>query len=210
VVSHGAEDAAAARLTFERCEQALLRAGSLSFEYEATVDGPLQAELAGSLIMTSHATDLRADGNLGAERIFVRLHADARHLSIRGAETTYQASRPPDLNGGLVLFLTRLGLLHLLVRLAHADPPPLARRAVARWLRVEPIAVIDAEGERSDLAAAAGIVLLTRLAGGEVGTGTLWVERENGTPRERTQGLHLPRQPLAVTELYRFGTAPGW
>lgn len=107
---------------------------------------------------------------------------------------------PPALTEGLLIGLTRMGILHNVVTIAGGDDPHGTDGAVRQWIsvgdfRAGPVETIN--GTR-----AASIEFLITVSGAKVAEATLFLHPDTGLPLLRRQVVHFPQGDMRVEEAY--------
>jgi hypothetical protein len=140
-----------------------------------------------------------AEGSVQADTVADLSVGPAARLRAKGTfqgkpfEKSFDQPATPELRDALLLGLTRMGLLHNVVRLAHDQGPDHADGTVREWLR--PIKFRRVKG---------GVRYAITVGGVETGENTVLIDSKTKLPRRRTTVVHFPSGDMRVTETYRF------
>ncbi len=190
--SSGVETADPA-IRLDELEALLLSAKSVEVEFHITAEGAITADMRGTLIVEGEQLELSARGQFMTEPLSIELSTVGEEL--RGGRETdgVLGPRPPALREGILLGLTRMGLLHNVAVLAGGNPPDGTDGGVRDWVQV-----VDAQS-RSGGALHFGIIV-----GGEP-AGSADLQLEGGLPAVRQQVVQFPGGEMRVVErYYRF------
>ena len=140
-----------------------------------------------------------AEGSVHADATADLSIGPAARLRARGTfqgkpfDKSFDQPATAELRDAFVLGLTRMGLLHNVVRLAHDQAPDHADGTVRDWLR--PVKFRRVKG---------GVGYVMNVGGTETGETTLLIDAKTKLPRRRTAVIHFPAGDMRVTESYRF------
>jgi hypothetical protein len=165
------------------------RAESLFLQMERKLLSRLVQLEAKSHAEGSVQADATADLSIGPA---ARVHATGTFQG-KPFEKSFDQPATPALRDAFVLGLTRMGLLHNVVRLAHDQAPDHADGTVRDWLR--PVKFRRVRG---------GVRYAITVGGTETGETTLLIDAKTKLPRRRTAVIHFPGGDMRVTESYRF------
>jgi len=70
-----------------------------------------------------------------------------------------------------------------------------------RQLHLDPLSLVESESTRPDLSACMGHAFVVRERGRDRATATLWIDRFEGKPQERSQTVPMTVSPVS-TEVY--------
>lgn len=161
--------------SFATLESRLMRARGLNFDFDIASHGIVQVHMNGTL--DARGSDLRIlfDGEAGGEKSHGVLESDSSTLK-----------------RAVVLGLTRMGLLHNLVRILGRQSVEHAGGGMDEWVRVTNVAYDPVERKYSfDIA----------IEGKPTGAGGLWLAAD-GRPLRRQQTVHSPAGDVFVEERY--------
>jgi hypothetical protein len=165
-----------AEAIFAALEQRLLAADSLEVTARIESRGPVEAAVQGSLVIQGESILLGFEGHLDGKPVAMKLSADASRMTGGSGELTFEQERPPALDDGLVLGLTRMGLLHNLYVLSTGNPPQGTYGNAATWVTVS-------ELTREEDA----IAFAVTVDGVPSARAKLWLNTETGLPARREQ-----------------------
>lgn len=161
---------------FTTMERRMLAAMPLQLEVRSRAEGSVKADATTS-VSIGPATRLHSRGRLEGE-VF---------------EKDLDRQTSPELREAVVLGLTRMGLLHNVVRLAQDQPLDHADGTVRDWLRAVKFRRVKG-----------GVRYSINLEGKDRGTVTLLINAKSKMPVKRTAVVHFPRGDMRVTETYVF------
>ena len=175
---------------FDDLETHLLSARSVEVEFHITAEGVITADLQGTLIIESESVDLSARGQFMNQPLSIALSTDGDE--IRGGREVDRllGPRPPALREGILLGLTRMGLMHNVAVLSGDNPPDGTDGGVRDWVQV-----VDAESRSGD-------VLHFGIVVGGQPAGSAALELEGGLPALREQRVQFPEGEMLVVERY--------
>ena len=102
---------------FHGLERRLLESTGTSIDFAITADRAHQANLAGNLTMEpGNRTYLHADGTFESDSFALRLVSNGTRMQKSNGNASSDHDTPNQLNGAIVIGLTRMGLLHNLAR----------------------------------------------------------------------------------------------
>ena len=180
---------------FEELESRLLAAEVVETEFHITSTGAVASDVRGSLRVQGDHVELFAQGEFMSQPLRVELMTVGEVL--RGGQDLGQilGPTPPALREGVLLGLTRMGLLHNIAMLAGDNPPDGTDGKVREWVQA-----VDAEFG-SDGALHFGIVV------GGTPSGVFDLHLEDGLPTLREQSVQFPQGEMLVVERYSGFTA---
>jgi hypothetical protein len=193
-------DSRAAPAAFAQVEQALMEGGPRSMEFDVTAGGGFTASLQGVLRFgQGNDLSLEASGVFGADSVSVWLEAEGGVMSWGNPEARDEVELPEGLREGVVIGLTRMGVLHNLARLVSGTPPDGTDGSVRSWVAVE-----DLRWREDEPALGAdGISFRILVAGQSAGSATVWLD-SSGAPLGREQVVEFPGGEMRVVERYRW------
>ncbi len=194
-----AQDSADA--AFEALERRLLEAESVSFKFDIRAVGPVPAVLVGNAeIGPDETAGLTATGSFAGGEAAIRLESDGRGMTGGNGDAVFQADPPTALRQGLLVGLTRMGLLHNLAVLSAGSPPDRVDGTVTDWVRYSGMTL---EPEESvDGAAALRFSFTVVVSDVPSASAELWVDAASGLPIRRVQVMNFPQGEMRVLEQY--------
>jgi hypothetical protein len=185
----------------EATERNLTSAHSVRSYSRLTAEGLMQAEL-----RCEHQLDregralVRVVGTFGGQPIDALFTSDGKVMRLTGAGESRDGETPEDLWGGMLIGMTRMGLMHNVALIASGGVPEGTDGNVRNWLRVLDVAGgddIELNGVRTR-ALTFGLEVDGKLSASVV----LWVGIDSGLPLERWQRVFFPAGEMRVTEVY--------
>ncbi|MCA1828071.1 MAG: hypothetical protein ABR567_02600 [Myxococcales bacterium] len=164
-----------AQSLFQTMERKLLSAMPLQLEVRSHAEGAVRA-------------DATSDVSVGPA---TRVHAKGAFMGTP-FERDFDERTTPDLRDGLVIGLSRMGLLHNVVNLSQGNGIDHASGGAREWL--EPVNFRRVKG---------GVAYRLRVNGKETSAVTLLIDSKQ-RPKKRTMVVHFPGGDMRVTETYRF------
>ncbi|NNM21429.1 MAG: hypothetical protein HKO55_09185 [Gammaproteobacteria bacterium] len=190
-----------AQATLARIEQQLLDARVLRIDYEIEARGAVSADISGDLLMQQPAlAALRATGDFATQPVQPMLVADG--TTMRGGTASYFSQpAPAQLRDGLLLGLTRMGVLHNIAMLTQDAPPDATDGSIRDWVTVANVRAID-QPRRIGGRTVAGLHFDLIVAGEPAGAVTLWYEPDTALPVAREQLVQFETGEMRVVERY--------
>jgi hypothetical protein len=199
--SAGADNHWDALAELHALESRLLHAGSLCIEFEVRSEGAVESELQGTLKMIRpNAARIEATGEFfgSPADILFRTHA-SRMYGDNGSQH-FEQETPIALTEGLIIGMTRMGLLHNLAMLASASPPDRTDGSIKKW--VKPGDTKKGASASIDGRGADSLEFTVVVDGQPSGDAILWLDTDSGLPVRREQLVHFSQGDMKVTERY--------
>jgi hypothetical protein len=191
---------AAARLA--ALERRLLEAVSVHVEAEIRSEGVLPSSLRGHLLVArDNKASLAFAGEFNRSPAQMVLVSDGARMRGGAPDLEFQLDTPAALNDGLVLGLTRMGLLHNLAVLSSGAPPDGTDGRAREWVSVRGVEWSDS-GEMTERPAEV-LRFEIVVAGALAGEARLWLDPDSGLPTLREQTVQFRDGKMRVTEQYR-------
>ncbi len=182
-------------------ESVLLAERTVRIEFAITAEGAVSADLRGELLLApGNLARIDAAGSFDGAAADLQLVSDGVQLVARAGERTSTGDTPAGLREGLVIGLTRMGLLHNLALLSGGRPPDATDGTVRTWLQLSAYerGLPQGRGGRSVLPVSFDLTV-----GGEPSArATLYLGAQSGLPSERSQVVRFPQGEMRVTERY--------
>jgi hypothetical protein len=194
-----APDAAA---RFAALERRLLAARSIRFDAEIRAEGVLPSNLTGrALLARENRASLAFAGTFDRTPAQIVLVSDGTRMRGGAPELEFELTAPAALGEGLVLGLTRMGLLHNLAVMSSGSPPEGTDGRAREWVSVREFGWADS----TELAERPAEVLRFEIvvAGAVAGQASLWLDPDSGLPVLREQTVRFPDGTMRVVEQYR-------
>jgi len=184
----------------EALESLLLRETGVILPFRVQAEGDFQADLEGSLHLASGGrARLDARGTFGALPVQALLISDGRRMVWTNNGVSHEGETPRHLREGLILGLSRMGILHNLALLVNGSPPDATDGTAQEWLKItDPAHAGSDPSEPTGVAVHFGIVV----GGSPSGEATLWMDPASGVPLLRRQEVTFPEGSMRVTERY--------
>jgi len=189
-----AQEPAAAELA--RLEDRLAGAAAIEITAHITAQGLIQAELDGTLLVDDDDTLLGFEGTFRDAEVELSLQSNGRVMTGGNRDLTFSQDAPPALQEGLVIGLTRMGLLHNLAVLASGNPPQGTYGGVRDWVTVRDVVRNDDHLE-----------LEIDVDGKPSASAKLWLDPATGLPARREQTVRFEAGEMRVVEVYETFTA---
>ena len=181
---------------FYAVERQLLESDETVVNFHITAEGAFQADLRGRLLLQSgNRAELSAVGTFGPDSVNARLVSDGSEMRY-GNGVELIADTPVGLNESIAVGMTRMGLLHNLVRLVSNEVPDHSDGAVMDWVQVTGLSRID------DGADDLGIQFALVVSGTASGTALMRVDDQTGETIIREQTVQFPDGEMLVVERY--------
>lgn len=181
-------------------EELLLRDTGVIVPFKVEAEGALEVALEGSMqLAPGGRARLDAEGTFGGEPVSALLVSDGRRMIWVDNGERHEGPTPSHLREGLVLGLSRMGILHNLARLVAGSPPDATDGSAGAWVQmVGPAHAGSDPSEPTGVGVHFGIVV----GGVPAGEATLWMDPETGVPLLRRQEVSFPGGSMQVTERY--------
>ena len=185
-----------AEARFLELEQSLLRAKNVSMKISITSSGAVHSSLEGNLRLSEpNQAYLDFKGEFDGKRVEIRLDSQGDRMFGGSADKSFEEDTPPALNEGIVLGLTRMGILHNLAMLSAGAPPDGTDGNVRDWVQARDFSYDEASK------AIQFEIVVSGTPSGEV---ELWVDENTGLPKRRKQTVHFPEGDMHVEEVYEM------
>jgi hypothetical protein len=130
------------------------------------------------------------------------------------AGKTFEIAAPSDLRSGLLVALSRMGLMHNIARLTGNQPPEKTDGTVFKWLEVKNAAFAkdhapdtpqaNAELKQNDKKLMVVFYKLTVEGKAGAADVELWIDTKSNLPTYRLITVHFPRGDMIVSEKYEW------
>lgn len=198
---YAAEPADPAKLFYD-LENKLL-AQEIKLDFQITAEGASTAALKGSLKITpDNVGEVDASGTLNGSPVSIHMESDGEYLKQKSAGEDLDVITPAFLNEGLVVGLTRAGLIHNVVLMATGSTPDGVDGTIRDFLKVTDLsggALEDHEGK-----SARRIEFKVESLKKMVEEAALWIDEKTSLPYQRTAIIHFDKQDMTVVETYQF------
>jgi hypothetical protein len=193
---------------FAALEQRLLEAPAVLSVSHLTAEGAFSADLRSEHVVTRSGTGrIRAVGSFAGQRVDLTLAFDGERMLLSGSAGPREFPQPSDVQGGLLLGLTRMGWLHNVAMLVAGQPPDATDGSVREFTRA--VRVLGGEPLELDGRVRRALTFGVEVRGEPAATAALWLDLETGLPLERWQKVSFPEGEMRVVETYEvFSLAP--
>ncbi len=182
-----------AALRLDALERELLAATKLELGFQTRSEGIVKSAFDGTLKIEGDVVELEFSGEFMGKSNRVSLRAEGETMSIKlGRQEPTTLARPRALGEGVLLGLTRMGILHNLARLFGGAAPEGTDGNAREWVQsVEPALTED------------GAVGFGLVVGGNRSGDAKLEFGDDGLPARRTQEVEFgPRKQMRVVEVY--------
>jgi len=184
-----------------RLEEKLRNADTVRFYVKLSSAELVESDLEGSVELRPAGTALvYLRGELGGSPFKLESASDGRQLYGIARDRPIAMQAPAQFRDLVVADFLRLGLLDMVFRIVNGDLHQ-SGEDLRRQLRLAALASVEAEPTRPDLSDCLGHAFTVRDHGRDVATATLWIDRFDGHPQERSQSMRMA-VPFLFTELY--------
>jgi len=189
--------------SFARMEQRLLDAHEFELHYVITAEGAFTANLEGAIeLRGDNIAEIWGTGSFGEQFVDFSFTSNGEDIFASTADGSFDANTPEELNKALVIGMTRMGLLHNIVRIISGELPDHASGGVEEWVIVRdfsggPLQQLDG-GTRS----ASPVHFNLVVSGVPSGRATLWEEPSLSIPIGRDQVVQFETGEMRVKERY--------
>ena len=185
-----------AEAQFAELEQRLLQAKNVSMKINITSSGAVGSSLKGELRLSEpNQAHLDFKGEFAGNPVEIHLDSHGERMFAGSADKSFEEDTPPALNEGIVLGLTRMGILHNLAMLSAGAPPDGTDGQVRDWVQARNFSYNDAtKGFQFE-------IVVSGTPSGEV---ELWLDEQTGMPKRRKQTVHFPEGDMEVEEVYEM------
>ena len=185
-----------AEAQFAELEQRLLQAKNVSMKINITSSGAVSSALKGELRLSEpNQAHVDFKGEFAGNPAEIRLDSNGERMFGGSADKSFREDTPPALNEGIVLGLTRMGVLHNLAMLSAGAPPDGTDGQIREWVQARNFSYNEATK------AIQFEIVVSGTPSGEV---ELWVDEETGMPKRRKQTVHFPEGDMEVEEVYEM------
>jgi hypothetical protein len=188
----------------------------LKFRAEATgsVNGTFEGEI---VFKKGNVMDYRTAGKLAGRDHKLFISCDGKKLR-GGADDSgakiFDIGAPAGLRSGMLIGLSRMGLMHNISRLAENEPPDRIDGSVYTWLSANDLKFNKDHKDGSPLASAELkqngqdlMVVFYKLGVGETKNAAdveLWIDTKTNLPTYRRMTVHFPNGDMQLSEKYEW------
>ncbi len=200
------KDAAPERLpadeAFRSFEEKLTAAETVRVKVDIIAEGAVSATMKGQLTVAgNNKAHLLFNGQFDGEDAKIGLISNGDQMRGGAATGEFRIDAPQALNEGILVGLTRMGILHNLAKLVGESPPVGTDGTVREWVTLSNLEY--GETERLGNLKTDSMHFDVTVAGEPAGKGTLWMHPTSGMPVKREQTVIFPEGEMKVVETYR-------
>ncbi len=176
-------------------ETNLLESDSVKIDFNITATGAIEANAKGTLqLLSGNRIQFSANGGFAGDTLKLVLFSDGSELQISNGKSNNSAQTPPYLNQGLIIGLTRMGLLHNIAVMQFGRQPDKTDGTVQQWVTVKNVQ----NAEKNDNAITFD-VFVDNVLSAET---ELIIDAKTGLPLLRFQTVHFESGDMKVKEEY--------
>ncbi|MGI9264836.1 MAG: hypothetical protein ACR2QU_07895 [Gammaproteobacteria bacterium] len=192
-------------------ESRLLEAGVVCIAFEIVSEGAVESDLKGTARMTRPTSArIEAQGEFAGASVDILFRTHIDRMYGQNGSKRFEEETPAALTEGLIIGMTRMGLLHNLAMLSSGSPPDKTDGTVKKW--VKPGNIRKGPAKQIGESRAEALEFTVVVDGQPSGEATLWLDSETGLPVKRKQVVHFSQGDMSVTESYAsvsFDCDPG-
>ena len=182
-------------------ESRLLGAGSLCIEFDIRSQGVVESELRGNTrLIRPNTARIEADGEFAGSDTNILFRTHLNQMYGDNGSQKFVEETPIELTEGIIVGMTRMGLLHNLAMLSSGAPPDRIDGSIRQW--VKPGNVRKGESAPIDGRNADSLEFTVIVDGQSSGEAVLWLDSDSGLPVKREQLVHFGQGDMKVTERY--------
>lgn len=188
-------------------EEALLSAKDVTMSWEAEAKGSLVASVKGELVLAGgNALRLTADGTVRGVPLHLELDSRTGELnrSLSGGATVsgHHEPLPAKLGEAVLLKLSRMGLLHDVVKLSNDQLPDSVEGGVSQFVKA--VQVHDLAPSTSGGQPCHVVSWVDEVGGQSAAEAEACIGDATSLPLERRMTAHFPAGDMTVTEKYSW------
>ncbi len=196
-----AEPEVPAETRFQELERKLLEAETIHIEGGAGSTGTVESAFEGKVILANgNRARIQFTGQFASNHVLVALVSDGTKMWAGNGSDSFEEETPVALNEGIIVGLTRMGILHNLAVLSGASGPEGTDGNVQDWLTVTNFAWGDEE--TIDGVLAETMTFDISVDGKPSAKARLWLNKETGFPIQRQQVVQFPDGEMTAVEVY--------
>ncbi len=196
-------------------EANLLKIKNRKLKFRAEATGAIAAVFEGEVIFKKgNVIDYRTGGKFSGKEHKLFLLSDGAKLRGGSESKPFESACPAGLRSGILIGMSRMGLMHNIARLAANQPPERTDGTVFKWLEVgdakfakdhaldTPQAGAELKHQDKKL-----MVVFYKLAvdGSQNAANVeLWIDTKSNLPAYRAITVHFPKGDMFVTEKYEW------
>jgi hypothetical protein len=185
---------------FASMEKALLALDGKQLDVKVISSGAVQSEFEGHIRNAqNNQLHMKFDGHFmnQTKKILITSDGSKYKYGDKQAETT-----PSDLNRGVYVGLTHMGVLHNLAMLSMGHPPDYTHGKVHDILQAKDVELMGLDDSHGEPAHKVRFKLIVK--GVESAEATLWISKKTHLPLRREQTVHFEQGDMSVVETYKL------
>ena len=198
VPSHAGEDAST---FFKELESKLLAAKTVRFNATAISEGAFAFSFNTEIVLAQgNRARLNAEGSMMKQARSPQLTSDGHQMVFGLAETNRKETTPGALNEGLLIGLTRMGIMHNLAMLSGGKAPDGTDGKAKEWVTLTDIRLkkgVSLDGKQTNQ-----VTFGITVGGVPSATAVLWLSLDHGLPLRREQTVAFDGGSMTVIETY--------
>ncbi len=195
------EPKVSAETRFQELERRLLEAETIYIDGGAGSTGTIESAFEGKVNLASgNRARIQFTGQLASNNVLVALVSDGTKMWAGNGSDSFEEETPVALNEGIIVGLTRMGILHNLAVLSGASAPEGTDGNVHDWLTVTNFAWGDEE--TIDGVITETMTFDISVGGTPSAKARLWLNKETGFPVQRQQVVQFPDGEMTAVEVY--------
>jgi outer membrane lipoprotein-sorting protein len=195
------EPEVSAETRFQELERRLLEAETIYIDGGAGSTGTVESAFEGKVILASgNRARIQFTGQFASKNVLVALVSDGTKMWAGNGSDSFEEEAPAALNEGIIVGLTRMGILHNLAVLSEASAPEGTDGNVHEWLTVTNFAWGDEE--TIDGVITETMTFDISVDGKPSAKARLWLNKETGLPVQRQQVVQFPDGEMTAVEVY--------
>lgn len=209
-----ARDAKLPQQVISKMETNLLKIKNRKLKFRLEATGFVNAVFEGEIVFKKgNVIDYRTAGKFAGKEHKLFLACDGAKLRGGAESKPFEIAAPAELRSGLLIGLTRMGLMHNIARLTGNQPPEKTDGTVYKWLSVvepkfakeppvdTPQASAEVKVKNKDLM----VVFFTLAVDGKnTADVELWIDTKTDLPSSRTITVRFPQGNMIVNETYEW------
>ena len=182
-------------------ESRLLKSGVVCVAFDIRSEGAVESHLKGVARLTRpDSARIEAKGEFAGSSTDILFRTHLGRMYGQNGSHRFEKEAPTALTEGLIIGMTRMGLLHNLAMLSSGSPPDKTDGTVKQWvkpgnIRKGPAATLDGSNAET-------LEFTVVVDGQPSGEATLWLDSQTGLPVKREQVVHFSQGDMNVTESY--------
>lgn len=187
---------------FSDLEDNLLKK-EVSLDFQITSEGAVVSSVKGTLkVHPDNVIEWDVSGTFNDTPVSIHLTSDGEYLKENTGSDKMDVVAPAFLNEGILIGLTRMGLLHNIIMMASRATPDGVDGTIRDFVKVtdfKGVTLEEHEGKKTRR-----LEFKITAKGKPVAEAVLWLDAKTGLPVHRTQTVHFEKEDMNVVERYQF------